>query len=129
MGHIRRRRRRLCGKGGGGGGVRWRRRRRPLEEEPAASGSHGVSVGGDGTRVAEKKKLEQGGTPLDPSKIKEKDKGVILRPFNIKDLKEAKNQVVASFAAEGSIMGELKQWNELYGEGGSRKKEQLTYFL
>lgn len=38
-------------------------------------------------------------------------------------------QVAASFATEGSIMGELKQWNELYGEGGSRKKEQLSYFL
>lgn len=38
-------------------------------------------------------------------------------------------QVAASFAAEGSIMNELKQWNDLYGEGGSRKKEQLTYFL
>lgn len=40
-----------------------------------------------------------------------------------------KTQVAASFAAEGGGMGELKQWNELYGEGGSRKKEQLTYFL
>uniref|UniRef100_A0ACD5VPE4 Uncharacterized protein n=1 Tax=Avena sativa TaxID=4498 RepID=A0ACD5VPE4_AVESA len=77
----------------------------------------------------EKKKLEQGGTPLDPSKMKEKDKEIVLRPLNMKDLKEAKNQVAASFAAEGSIMGELKQWNDLYGEGGSRKKEQLTYFL
>lgn len=38
-------------------------------------------------------------------------------------------QVAASFAAEGSVMNELKQWNDLYGEGGSRKKEQLTYFL
>ncbi|KAL0290717.1 UNVERIFIED_CONTAM: hypothetical protein Sangu_2563500 [Sesamum angustifolium] len=38
-------------------------------------------------------------------------------------------KVAASFAAEGSIMGELKQWNDLYGEGGSRKKEQLSYFL
>lgn len=38
-------------------------------------------------------------------------------------------QVSASFAAEGSVMNELKQWNDLYGEGGSRKKEQLTYFL
>lgn len=38
-------------------------------------------------------------------------------------------QVAASFATEGSIMGELKQWNESYGEGGSRKKQQLTYFL
>ncbi|RRT84372.1 hypothetical protein B296_00003733 [Ensete ventricosum] len=38
-------------------------------------------------------------------------------------------QVASSFAAEGSIMSELKQWNELYGDGGSRKKQQLTYFL
>lgn len=26
-------------------------------------------------------------------------------------------------------MSELKQWNDLYGEGGSRKKQQLSYFL
>lgn len=38
-------------------------------------------------------------------------------------------QIAASFAVEGSIMGELKQWNDLYGEGGSRKKQQLSYFL
>ncbi|VAH59206.1 unnamed protein product [Triticum turgidum subsp. durum] len=79
--------------------------------------------------LQEKMKLEKGGSPLDPSKIKQKDKEIILRPLNMADLKEAKNQVAASFAAEGSIMGELKQWNDLYGEGGSRKKEQLTYFL
>ncbi|KAL6547785.1 hypothetical protein OROHE_009490 [Orobanche hederae] len=54
---------------------------------------------------------------------------ITIRPLNMEDLKEAKNQVAASFAAEGSIMNELKQWNELYGEGGSRKKEQLSYFL
>ncbi|EEC70216.1 hypothetical protein OsI_00975 [Oryza sativa Indica Group] len=77
----------------------------------------------------EKKKREQGGNASDASKMKEKDETIILRPLNMKDLKEAKNQVAASFAAEGTIMGELKQWNELYGEGGSRKKQQLTYFL
>uniref|UniRef100_A0A803PNQ4 AAA+ ATPase domain-containing protein n=1 Tax=Cannabis sativa TaxID=3483 RepID=A0A803PNQ4_CANSA len=55
--------------------------------------------------------------------------GIILRPLNMEDFRVAKNQVAASFAAEGSVMNELKQWNELYGEGGSRKKEQLTYFL
>ncbi|GFZ16437.1 P-loop containing nucleoside triphosphate hydrolases superfamily protein [Actinidia rufa] len=42
---------------------------------------------------------------------------------------DKEERVAASFAAEGSIMNELKQWNDLYGEGGSRKKEQLTYFL
>ncbi|KAK3011407.1 hypothetical protein RJ639_011053 [Escallonia herrerae] len=57
------------------------------------------------------------------------EKTTTIRPLNMEDFKEAKNQVAASFAAEGSIMTELKQWNDLYGEGGSRKKEQLSYFL
>lgn len=40
-------------------------------------------------------------------------------------------QVAASFASEGSIMAELRQWNEIYGEGGrgSREKQDLTYFI
>ncbi|CDP12095.1 unnamed protein product [Coffea canephora] len=55
---------------------------------------------------------------------------ITIRPLNMEDFKEAKNQVAASFAAEGPIMTELRQWNELYGEGGSRKTtEQLSYFL
>ncbi|XP_022922147.1 ribosome biogenesis ATPase RIX7-like isoform X1 [Cucurbita moschata] len=54
---------------------------------------------------------------------------IILRPLNMDDMRQAKNQVAASFASEGSVMNELKQWNDLYGEGGSRKKQQLTYFL
>ena len=59
-----------------------------------------------------------------------KQKRVIkLRPLNMQDLKEAKNQVAASFASEGAGMNELMQWNELYGEGGSRKQQQLSYFL
>ncbi|KAG8382186.1 hypothetical protein BUALT_Bualt05G0050600 [Buddleja alternifolia] len=58
-----------------------------------------------------------------------KERVITIRPLTMEDLKEAKNQVAASFASEGSVMSELKQWNELYGEGGSRKKEQLSYFL
>ncbi|XP_074319735.1 uncharacterized protein LOC141656659 isoform X4 [Silene latifolia] len=54
---------------------------------------------------------------------------IVLRALNMEDMKQAKNQVAASFASEGSVMNELKQWNELYGEGGTRKKQQLTYFL
>ncbi|KAJ4951291.1 hypothetical protein NE237_028123 [Protea cynaroides] len=42
---------------------------------------------------------------------------ITLRPLNMEDIRQAKNQVAASFAAEGSVMSELKQWNELYGEG------------
>ncbi|XP_078168090.1 uncharacterized protein LOC144562725 isoform X2 [Carex rostrata] len=54
---------------------------------------------------------------------------ITLRPLTMKDLKIARSQVSASFATEGAVMNELKQWNDSYGEGGSRKKEQLTYFL
>ncbi|PPD70654.1 hypothetical protein GOBAR_DD32459 [Gossypium barbadense] len=59
----------------------------------------------------------------------EEERVTALRPLNMEDMRQAKNQVAASFASEGSVMAELKQWNDLYGEGGSRKKEQLTYFL
>ena len=52
-----------------------------------------------------------------------------LRPLNMEDMRKAKSQVSSSFASEGAGMNELKSWNELFGEGGSRRKEQLTYFL
>ena len=38
-------------------------------------------------------------------------------------------QVAASVSPEASIVQELMQWNEQYGEGGSRKKPALTYFM
>ncbi|XP_028773191.1 uncharacterized protein LOC114730313 [Neltuma alba] len=80
----------------------------------------------------EKKKREvEAKTSEDATGIKEteKDEAITLRPLNMEDMKYAKSQIAASFAAEGSIMSKLKQWNDLYGEGGSRKKEQLSYFL
>ncbi|KAF8079569.1 hypothetical protein N665_1018s0025 [Sinapis alba] len=54
---------------------------------------------------------------------------ITLRALSMEDMRVAKSQVAASFASEGAGMNELKQWNDLYGEGGSRKKEQLSYFL
>ncbi|KAL5226941.1 hypothetical protein ABZP36_015206 [Zizania latifolia] len=41
----------------------------------------------------EKKKQEQGGNSSDAPKMKEKDEAIILRPLNMTDLKEAKNQL------------------------------------
>lgn len=38
-------------------------------------------------------------------------------------------QVCASVSSESANMNELLQWNELYGEGGSRKKAALSYFM
>ncbi|CAH9077380.1 unnamed protein product [Cuscuta epithymum] len=79
----------------------------------------------------EKKRLAEDDKNTDsPATYDDVEERVItIRLLNMDDLREAKNQVAASFSAEGSIMNELKHWNELYGEGGSRKKEQLTYFL
>ncbi|KAE9617412.1 putative microtubule-severing ATPase [Lupinus albus] len=79
-----------------------------------------------------KKKKEPQGQDSEDSSSKEEDKEdleIMLRPLNMEDMRHAKSQVAASFASEGAVMGELKQWNDLYGEGGSRKKEQLTYFV
>ncbi|KAI4302935.1 hypothetical protein MLD38_038623 [Melastoma candidum] len=59
----------------------------------------------------------------------QEERTVVLRALTMDDFKHAKDQVAASYATDGASMAELKQWNELYGEGGSRKKQQLTYFL
>ncbi|XP_042516828.1 uncharacterized protein LOC122091073 isoform X2 [Macadamia integrifolia] len=52
-----------------------------------------------------------------------------IRPLNMKDLIYAHKQVCASLSSESANMNELLQWNEMYGEGGSRKKISLSYFL
>ncbi|KAL6842582.1 hypothetical protein ACP4OV_027426 [Aristida adscensionis] len=55
---------------------------------------------------------------------------IALRPLSMEDLRQAKDQVAASLSSEGAAMQDIRQWNEIYGKGGSRKKpEQLTYFL
>eukprot|EP00243_Klebsormidium_subtile_P003995 TRINITY_DN1777_c0_g1_i1.p1 TRINITY_DN1777_c0_g1~~TRINITY_DN1777_c0_g1_i1.p1 ORF type:complete len:674 (+),score=306.34 TRINITY_DN1777_c0_g1_i1:68-2023(+) len=52
-----------------------------------------------------------------------------VRPLSMEDLRKAREQVAASVSPEASIVQELMQWNEQYGEGGSRKKPALTYFM
>ncbi|KAK6274665.1 hypothetical protein POUND7_004374 [Theobroma cacao] len=78
-----------------------------------------------------KQKAAEGQNTEDASTKKDgaEERIITLRPLNLEDFRQAKNQVAASFSSEGAGMNELKQWNDLYGEGGSRKKEQLTYFL
>lgn len=82
--------------------------------------------------MKKKQDVEEEQSSEDASDIKdenEEERVITLRSLNMEDMRQAKNQVSASFASEGSVMSELKQWNDLYGEGGSRKKQQLTYFL
>lgn len=52
-----------------------------------------------------------------------------IRPLNMEDFKFAHERVCASVSSESINMNELLQWNELYGEGGSRRKKSLSYFM
>ncbi|PIN11316.1 AAA+-type ATPase [Handroanthus impetiginosus] len=52
-----------------------------------------------------------------------------VRPLSMDDFKYAHDQVCASVSSESQNMNELLQWNDLYGEGGSRKKKSLSYFM
>jgi len=53
-----------------------------------------------------------------------------LRPITTEDLVAARNEVGPSLSNDStSSMSELKQFNEQFGEGGSRATTQLSYFL
>ncbi|XP_060961644.1 uncharacterized protein LOC115698051 [Cannabis sativa] len=52
-----------------------------------------------------------------------------VRSLKMDDFKCAHEQVCASVSSESTNMSELLQWNDLYGEGGSRKKKSLSYFM
>ncbi|XP_051147751.1 uncharacterized protein LOC127262923 isoform X2 [Andrographis paniculata] len=52
-----------------------------------------------------------------------------IRPLKMEDFKFAHERVCASVSSESINMNELLQWNELYGEGGSRRKKSLSYFM
>lgn len=52
-----------------------------------------------------------------------------IRPLRMEDFRYAHEQVCASVSSESTNMSELLQWNDLYGEGGSRKKKSLSYFM
>ncbi|KAG0503487.1 hypothetical protein HPP92_003559 [Vanilla planifolia] len=87
-------------------------------------------IHGERQRDLRKQKAEGTENLAESSENGEKDESPItLRPLKMQDMRQAKNQIAPSFASEGSIMVELKQWNDIYGEGGSRKRQQLTYFL
>jgi hypothetical protein len=47
----------------------------------------------------------------------------------LKDFEKAISEVSASVSEDAFSIAELRKWNEMYGEGGSRKKDALTYFL
>jgi SpoVK/Ycf46/Vps4 family AAA+-type ATPase len=75
----------------------------------------------------EKKEKEQAtadGRPLPALSVSDD-----VRRLNMNDMRYAHEQVCASVSSESANMTELLQWNDLYGEGGSRRKTSLSYFM
>lgn len=64
--------------------------------------------------IEEEKKVEGSVTPQ-------------LRSLDLEDFIQAKAKVGASVAYDAASMNELRKWNEMYGEGGSRKKSPFGF--
>ncbi|PUZ67367.1 hypothetical protein GQ55_3G428900 [Panicum hallii var. hallii] len=52
-----------------------------------------------------------------------------VRPLRMDDLKSALGQVCASLPPDSVSTNQIVQWNNEFGDGGSRKKETLPYFM
>ncbi|KAL2329131.1 hypothetical protein Fmac_022558 [Flemingia macrophylla] len=65
--------------------------------------------------------------------LEEEKKGAIngttsvLRPLDLDDFIQAKSKVGPSVAYDATSMNELRKWNEMYGEGGSRTKSPFGF--
>jgi len=75
------------------------------------------------------KKTENETMEKDVSMISAEQKEAEIRPLRISDFEKSLKEISASVSEEAFSIGELRKWNEIYGEGGNRKKETLTYFM
>ncbi|XP_019451943.1 PREDICTED: uncharacterized protein LOC109354045 [Lupinus angustifolius] len=51
----------------------------------------------------------------------------VLRPLNVDDFVESKAKVGPSVAYDATSMNELRKWNDMYGEDGSRTKSPFGF--
>lgn len=58
-----------------------------------------------------------------------KAKTVELRPIKMEDMIEAARQIASSVSSDALSMTEIRNWNQMYGEGGNRQKTTLSYFM
>ncbi|CAA2971848.1 AAA+-type ATPase [Olea europaea subsp. europaea] len=79
--------------------------------------------------ILEKEKKEKALALAENRPLPELHSSADIRPLSMDDFRYAHEQVCASVSSESNNMNELLQWNELYGEGGSRKKTSLSYFM
>ncbi|GLT42470.1 hypothetical protein SLA2020_164670 [Shorea laevis] len=79
--------------------------------------------------VLEKEKKERAAALSENRPLPSLHSSTDVRPLKMDDFRFAHEQVCASVSSESTNMNELLQWNDLYGEGGSRKKRSLSYFM
>ncbi|PHT46375.1 hypothetical protein CQW23_15533 [Capsicum baccatum] len=79
--------------------------------------------------ILEKEKKEQAAASADGRPPPALSSSAELRPLNMDDFRYSHQQVCASVSSESTNMTELLQWNDLYGEGGSRKKQSFSYIM
>ncbi len=70
----------------------------------------------------EQKKAEEG-IPIEDTKTPN------LRPLALKDFITARKEVNSSLSEDNILLEDLRKWNELYGDGGAKKRTHLPYFL
>jgi len=63
-----------------------------------------------------------------PASIQTKSR-ITLRPLKMLDFEMAMKEISASVSEDAYAIAELRKWNEMYGEGGSRTKTSLSYFM
>jgi SpoVK/Ycf46/Vps4 family AAA+-type ATPase len=66
---------------------------------------------------------------VDAEGASKKTDEVALRPLRMDDFRKALKQISPSVSEDAFSIAELRKWNQLYGEGGNRTKESLTYFM
>eukprot|EP00210_Caulerpa_lentillifera_P004643 g4428.t1 len=58
-----------------------------------------------------------------------KAKTVQLRSIQMEDMIQAARQIASSVSSDAVSMTEIRNWNQMYGEGGNRQKTTLSYFM
>lgn len=53
----------------------------------------------------------------------------VIRMLRLTDFQAAKEEISASVSEDAFSIAELRKWNEMYGEGGNRKHDPLSYFI
>ncbi|PHU16000.1 hypothetical protein BC332_17205 [Capsicum chinense] len=80
--------------------------------------------------ILEKETKEQAAASADGRPPPALSSSADLRPLNMNDFRYSSHQqVCSSVSSESTNMTELLQWNDLYGEGASRKKQSFSYIM